>query len=243
MGTGLSVLIVAALVYAALAGLMYASQTHMLFPTGLVADAPSALPAGAERLDLATSDGATLVGIRLPAPDESAPLVLGFGGNAWNADHLAAFLRELSPDAEIVTFYYRGYRPSTGTPSAAAILADAVAIHDARVPSASTRRVYAVGLSIGAGVVAHLARERPLAGLVLVTPFDSLGAVAQGHYVWLPVRLLFRHEIDAAAAMAAHERPTAVIRAGRDTIIPPRRTEALLPAIRRLVRHEVIADA
>ena len=243
IGTGLIVLIAAALVYAAIAGLMYASQTSMLFPTGLVADAPAVLPTGAERLGIATADGARLAGLRLPGPVERAPLVLGFGGNAWNADHLAMFLRELSPDAEVVTFHYRGYRPSTGKPSAAALLADAVAIHDAVVPAASTRRVYAVGLSLGAGVAAHLARERPLAGLVLVSPFDSLGAVAQGHYFWLPVKLLFRHDIDAATAMAAHAGPTAVIGAGRDTIIPPRRTEALLPAIRRLVRHQVIAGA
>ncbi len=233
-------LIAAALVYAAIAGLMYASQTSMLFPTGLVADSPAVLPAGAERLGLATADGATLAGLRLPGPVERAPLVLGFGGNAWNADHLAMFLRGLSPDAEVVTFHYRGYRPSTGKPSAAALLADAVAIHDAVAPAASARRVYAVGLSLGAGVAAHLARERSLAGLILVSPFDSLGAVAQGHYFWLPVKLLLRHDIDAAAAMSAHARPTAVIRAGRDTIIPPRRTEALLPAIRRLVRHQVV---
>jgi pimeloyl-ACP methyl ester carboxylesterase len=237
------VLIAAALVYAAIAGVMYASQTAMLFPTGMVPGSPAVLPAGAERLRLAAKDGDTLAGLRLPGPDERAPLVLGFGGNAWNADHLAVFLRELSPDAEIVTFHYRGYRPSTGKPSAAAILEDAGAIHDALVPQGSVRRVYAVGLSLGAGIAAHLARERPLAGLVLVSPFDSLAAVAQGHYVWLPVRLLFRHDIDAARAMAAHERPTALIRAERDTIVPPRRTEALLPAIRRLVRHHVIAGA
>jgi uncharacterized protein len=243
MGTVLTVLIAAALVYAAIAGLMYATQTSMLFPAGLVPSGPAVLPAGAERLSLPTVDGETLAGLRLPGPDKRAPLVLGFGGNAWNADHLALFLRGLSPDAEIVTFHYRGYRPSTGKPSAAALLTDAPAIHDTLVPPASTRRVYAVGVSLGAGVAAHLARERALAGLVLVSPFDSLEAVAQSHYFWLPVGLLFRHDIDAAAAMAAHDRPTAMIRAGRDTIIPPRRTEALLPSIRRLVQYRVIADA
>ena len=236
-------LIVAALAYAAIVGVMYAGQTSMVFPTRMVPGSPAVLPAGAERLALATTDGDMLAGLRLPGPDSGAPLVLGFGGNAWNADHLALFLRELTPEAEIVTFHYRGYRPSTGQPTAAALLGDAVAIHDALVPRAGARRVYAVGLSLGTGVAAHLARGRALAGLVLVSPFDSLAAVAQGHYFWLPVRPLFRHDIDAAAAMAAHERPTAVISAQRDTIVPPRRTAALIPSIRRLVRHHVIAGA
>ena len=34
-------------------------------------------------------------------------------------------------------------------------------------------------------------------GVVLVTPFDSLTAVAQHHYPWLPVRWLLSHPFDA----------------------------------------------
>jgi uncharacterized protein len=39
-------------------------------------------------------------------------------------------------------------------------------------------RVVAIGFSIGSGAAAYLAQQRPLAGLVLVTPFDSLEALA-----------------------------------------------------------------
>jgi hypothetical protein len=52
-------------------------------------------------------------------------VILGFGGNAWNADDLALYLHGLLPDTEVVAFHYRGYRPSTGRSSAAALLADA----------------------------------------------------------------------------------------------------------------------
>lgn len=243
MDTLLRMALVLVAAYAAIVVLMYVMQTSMLFPTGLVPGGPAHLPPGARRLHVSTRGGETLAGLHLPGRDEAAPVVLGFGGNAWNADDLALFLQERWPGAEIVTFHYRGYRPSTGRPSAAALMADSVTIHDAVAPAHSGRRVAAVGLSLGAGVAAYLASERPLAGLVLVTPFDSLEAVARDHYFWVPVRLLFRHDIDAARFMAAHERPTAVIGAGRDEVIPPRRTAALLPSIRRLVFHRIIAEA
>jgi uncharacterized protein len=235
------ILLLLGLGYGGLVGCLYAGQTWMLFPTALVGPGPASLPEGHERLSVRTPDGETLVGLRLPGPHEASPRLLGFGGNAWNADQLALMLARILPEAEVVTFHYRGYRPSSGRPSAAALLADSVLVHDA-LP-ADGRPLLAVGLSLGAGVAAHLASERPVEGLVLVTPFDSLAAVARDLYPFLPVQSLFKHEIDTAAAMRAHDRPVAVIAAGRDEVIPPRRTEALLPSIRRLAFHRVIQDA
>ncbi len=37
-----------------------------------------------------------------------------------------------------------------------------------------TEPIIAIGFSIGSAVAAYLARHRPVAGLILVTPFDSL---------------------------------------------------------------------
>jgi hypothetical protein len=82
--------------------------------------------------------------------------------------------------------------------------------------------VIAVGFSIGCGIAAHLAAERTLAGLVLVTPFDSLAALARDHYPWAPVKLLLRHRIETAELLRRANAPTAVITAERDTIVPDR---------------------
>jgi uncharacterized protein len=66
------------------------------------------------------------------------------------------------------------------------LLQDALAIHDHLVATRAPDRIVAVGLSLGAGPAAHLAHERPIAGLILVTPFDSLKALAREHYPWRP---------------------------------------------------------
>jgi pimeloyl-ACP methyl ester carboxylesterase len=223
--------------------LLFTMQTRMVFPAGAAAGGAMPLPPGTERLSLATADGDTLHGSRIPAPREGTPLILGFGGNAWNADAAAMTLHGLYPQAEIVVFHYRGYAPSTGTPSAKALTADALLIHDEMVRRAPGRRVVATGFSVGTGVAAHLAAHRPLAGAILVTPFDDLARVAADHYPWLPVRLLFRHRMDSAERLRGTEVPVAIVAGGRDTLILPRRTEALSKAVRNLVSNRTIPGA
>lgn len=231
--------------YLAMALLAALLQDRLLFPRWAIGSGP-ALPAGAERLALMVEPDAELSGVHLPAeesPPEGAPLVLGFGGNAWRADDLAIHLRSIYPDRDIVAFHYRGYAPSTGSPSARAILADALAIHDHVRTRLAPDRIVAVGVSLGAGPAVHLARHRPIAGLILVTPFDSLAAMARQHYPWLPIRLLLRHRMDVAGDLSALETPVAVIVAAQDTVVPPARTEAVRSAAGRLVLDRVIAGA
>jgi pimeloyl-ACP methyl ester carboxylesterase len=47
----------------------------------------------------------------------------------------------------------------------------------------------------------------------------------------LPVRTLLRDRLDSVAALADFDGPVLVIRAGRDAVIPPERTDALLAAL------------
>jgi hypothetical protein len=184
-----------------------------------------------------------LEGIRIP-PDEPDPdrtLILGFGGNAWNGQDVAEYLHEIFPDHEVVAFHYRGYRPSTGSPSAEALIADAPLVYDAAVDRAKPRRVVAVGFSIGTGVAAQLSASRELDGLILVTPFDSLKGVAQSMYPWLPIGPIFAHEIDAAGPLRSKRVPVAIIAAEHDQIVPAERTEALRKVVPDLVYDRTIA--
>ncbi|HEX8668677.1 MAG TPA: alpha/beta hydrolase [Allosphingosinicella sp.] len=229
--------------YLAILLALFLLQGRMLFPAGMAGGA-GAVPAGAQRLTVQTPDGHRLQGIHMPAAaPSSAPLILGFGGNAWNAEAAAAYLHDLYPQAEIVAFHYRGYAPSTGTPGAAALLEDSLLVHDTVVRELKPRRVVTVGLSIGTGVAAHVAAHRPVAGAILVTPFDSLWRVAAGHYPWIPVRLLFRHRMEPAEALRHSAVPIAIVAAANDMLIPRRRTDALRHAVPNLVFDRTIPGA
>jgi uncharacterized protein len=227
-----------AALYAAVVSGMYLAQTWLLFPTTLAGLARVQLPASARRLEIRAPDGEVLAGVHIPAEgegDEHAPKLLGFGGNAWNAEAMALHLHDLFPDREVAAFHYRGYAPSGGRPSAAALLSDSVLVFDHLQRAHPHGRVVAIGFSIGSGVAAYLARHRPVAGLVLVTPFDSLEALARDLYWWAPVGLLLRHRMPTIDFVRGSPVPTALVVAGRDRIVPARRSVPLRSAVMHLV--------
>jgi pimeloyl-ACP methyl ester carboxylesterase len=104
-------------------------------------------------------------------------------------------------------------------------------------------RTIAVGFSIGTGVAAQLALTRPVDGLLLVTPFDSLKEVAQAMFPWLPIGPFFEHEIDAAAALEESSVPVAILQAERDEVVPGARTQALRKRVGNLVYDRTIKRA
>lgn len=221
------------------------SQDDLIFPTHAVAP-PDPLPMGAERISVVTPDGERLHGVHIPpaSPGRGGrTLVMGFGGNAWNGENVASFLHEIYPAADVVAFHYRGYRPSTGRPSAQALVEDAPLVLDFAIDEVKPKRAVVVGFSIGSGVAASLAHRPQLDGMILVTPFDSLKAVAQQLYPWLPVGSFFNHELNAAEFLNGSGVPLAIVAAQRDEIIPPSRTDALRKQAPNLVYDHVVASA
>lgn len=222
---------------------MFGFQSHFIFPAHAVGAAPP-LPKDAERLSLNAADGVKLAGVHLPAErGGDGTMLLVFAGNAWNSEDAAQYLHQLFPSCDVVAFHYRGYSPSGGSPSAEALIADAPLVFDSAVERTKPKRVIAVGMSIGTGIAAELGTRRKLDGLILVTPFDSLKAVAQAMYPWLPIGPIFEHEIDEAAALEKVAKPVAIIAAERDEIIPSARTEALRTRVRKLVFDRTIRRA
>ena len=232
-----------AALYAVIITGMYFAQTWLLFPTVLAGAARVQLPASTQRLEVETPNRESLAGVRIPSQGEraeGAPTLLGFGGNAWNAEATALTLHALFPHRDVVAFHYRGYAPSTGRPSAQALFSDSLIIFDHLLRTKAGERIIPVGFSIGAAVAAYLARYRPIAGLILITPFDSLEAVARDLYWWAPVAPLLRNRMPTIEFVRGSHAPTALIIAERDTIVPKRRSAPLRTAIRNLVFERTI---
>lgn len=224
---------------------MNLTQTELLFPTHAVSRA-GPLPPGAEPVELQTAGGERLHGVHFrPVANSGAPspLILGFGGNAWNGQDVATYLHNIFPEADVIAFHYRGYAPSTGSPSAKALMEDAPLVHDMAVDRVKPARVVAVGFSIGSGVAASLARHRKLDGLILVTPFDSLKEVAADLFPWLPVGPFFQHELPAAEDLKNGKTPVAILAAESDEIVLPPRTAALRSQAPNIVFDGTIAGA
>ena len=223
------IVLVAALLLGVPAAAWFAQDRLIFFPQPAVAAAD--LPDEAKPLEIVATDGTRLRGWMRHGSATPAPVVLYFGGNAEEVSGTLADPR-WPRDWTIVAVNYRGYGTSEGTPGEAALVADALAIFDAVAarPDVDARRIVAFGRSLGTGVAVKLAAARPLAGLVLVSPFDSLVELGRTHYPWLPVSLLLRHRFDAAAEARRVKVPLLAIVADRDAIIPHERSRALYDA-------------
>ena len=94
-------------------------------------------------------------------------------------------------------------------------------------PDIDARRIVVVGRSLGTGVAARVAAERPVAGAVLISPYDSLVEVGRLHYPWLPVSWLLRHRFDTLASAKSARVPLLTIVGTADGIIPLSRSRVL----------------
>jgi pimeloyl-ACP methyl ester carboxylesterase len=93
-------------------------------------------------------------------------------------------------------------------------------------------RTHVIGRSLGSAVATRLAATKPVRRLVLVTPFDSILALAGRLFPFLPVRLLLADRFETVADAPRVAVPTLVITAGRDEVVPGDHTRRLIEAFR-----------
>ncbi|MFZ2620795.1 MAG: alpha/beta hydrolase [Alphaproteobacteria bacterium] len=186
---------------------------------------------------LAMPDGVRLSGVVFPATAPHAPLVLAFGGNAHDVTGLVHYLHAIYQDrASVAGFSYRGYPnnagfTSEGTPSEHALFADALTQYDTFIAQLSPTTVVAVGYSLGTAVATHVAAQRPISQLALVTPFTSMVAMGQHRYPLYPVGLLLRHRLEVAKVLPQLASTTIhLLVAEHDGLIPPNHAPILRQA-------------
>ena len=209
-----------------LAFLALSQRSMMYFPSK---NDPAALvrEASAQGFEPWTTAGGETIGYRnLAAPDDPRPTaaVLITHGNAGYALHrtdFATILRAAAPDRALSVYIleYPGYGARPGDPSQEALLA---AADEAVTQIPTDNPLILLGESIGTGVATATAAAHPdrIAGLLLLTPFDSLANVAQHHYPLLPVRWIMRDQYPAEEWLKNYHGPIAIVLAEDDTIVP-----------------------
>lgn len=93
--------------------------------------------------------------------------------------------------------------------------------------------LFILGESLGCGVAAAVANKTTvtIAGLVLITPWDTLAAVAKAKFPLLPVRLFLTDCYDNIDNLRSFRGKIAVVGAGRDGVIPIQHAENLFNSI------------
>lgn len=226
-------LLVAAYIAASL--LLYWQQRSMIYFGGFTRTDVAQTDFAIER------DGVLLRGW-VVNPGQSRAVIY-FGGNAESIQDNRSALAAALPGTTSYLLAYRGYGASEGDATEPLLLADAEALYDhvqVRHPRAP---ISVIGRSLGSGVASHLAARRAVSRVVLVTPFDSLVAVAQSHYPFLPVGLLMRERYESFRKLPLHLGPVLIIRAEDDEIVPAASTRRLVQALPREAMIVVLQGA
>ena len=236
--------------FAALCALLYLLQERLIFlPRALPESTRQALRGlpGVSELEVRAADGTRLHGWLRHGAEEAAArpgLVIYFGGNAEEVSGQVFEADALAPWS-LAAFNYRGYGRSEGRPGEAALVADALVIHDwlAAREDVDPERIVVFGRSLGSAVAVPLAAARPVRGVLLVSPFDSLKRVGQRHYPFVPVSLMLRHPFDSLALAPAIDAPLLALAGERDRIVPSLHSRRLHDAWRGPKRWVLLPGA
>jgi len=212
--------------------LVWLFQERMLYFPRPVESRP-APRAGLEKVTLTAPDGVRLRGWFVKSEGERAPLVIYFGGNAEEVSWLTGLVGQFA-GWSLLLVNFRGYGDSEGRPGEKQLFGDARLAYDyaAKRPDVDPERIVAMGRSLGSGVAVHLAANRRLRGVILVSPYDSILEVARRHYPFLPVSILLRHRFDSLALAPEIDTPLLCLVATEDKLIPPAQSRVLFAAWR-----------
>jgi fermentation-respiration switch protein FrsA (DUF1100 family) len=221
------ILAVALLVYAAYAVIFFLFQRHLMYPGASMLPARGAsgrdLPF-VEEVQLVTSVGRVEALFMAAAESADAapyPVIIFTHGNAelidvWSAP-LSSF-RDLGIGVLVVE--YPGYGQSAGAPSQRTIMEAMIAAHDWLITRTDIdeTRIVAMGRSLGSGPAVGLAGVRPVAALILQSPFKSVVAMAAERFYLPP--FLVRDRFDNEAILQSYDSPVLVLHGTRDRVVP-----------------------
>lgn len=182
---------------------------------------PSQLDLRAEDVYLETDDGVRIHAYWLPAR-ETDRAFLFLHGNAGNASHrLGNAARLSSLGAHVLLVDYRGYGLSQGRPTESGLYADSQAAlaHLTGERGIAADRIVVFGRSLGSAVAVELARDRPLAGVILESAFTNIEDVARSAVGW-PLSFLARGRFDSQSKIATVTAPLLFFHGDADRIVP-----------------------
>ena len=217
-------------VYVGLCVLLFVGQRSMIY-----IPQPRDYRVGITLLTLHPDGQNVLVSTR---PHDSDDALIYFGGNAEDVSLDMPGFSETFPNAAIYLLHYRGYGGSSGRPTEKALVSDALDLFD--LVHTQHRNVLVIGRSLGSGIAVQVASQRPVARLVLITPYDGLKDIAAQEYPFLPVGLLLKDKFESWRYAPKVTAPTLILAAGNDELVPRSSTDRLKTRFKEGVARYVV---
>ncbi len=174
-----------------------------------------------EEVTLTVPDGERLIAW-YGKPQHGQPTILYCHGQAGALARRSDRIRRYrAAGLGVLIVAYRGFSGSTGTPSEAANVADALFAHDWLADQGVLAKDLIVyGESLGTGVATQVAAQREISGLVLDSPFTALSELAAARHPYLPVKRFIFDRYDTLSHIAKATAPVLVLHGEKDPIVP-----------------------
>jgi dipeptidyl aminopeptidase/acylaminoacyl peptidase len=192
---------------------------------------------------LRANDGTRLSGwLMTPLSPGPHPAVLYFGGRSEEVSWVVRDAGRLFPGMTVLAMNYRGYGDSHGEPAEAHMVEDGCSLFDwmADRSGIDAKRIAVVGRSLGSGVAVQVAKERPVHSVVLITPYDSILAIAKRRFRAMPIEYILRHRFESIKYAPSLNAPTYVLRAAIDDVVPHANTDQLVAKLAQLCGDDII---
>jgi len=192
---------------------------------------------------LRAADGTRLCGwLMTPQIPGPHPAVVYFGGRSEEVSWVVRDAGKLFPNMAVLAVNYRGYGDSHGDPDEIHMVEDGCMLFDWMAARAhvDARRIAVVGRSLGSGVAVQVAKERPAHSVVLITPYDSILAIAKRKFRVMPIEYMLRHRFESIKYAPALKAPTYVLRAESDDVVPHSHTDQLVAKLAQLCGDDIV---
>ena len=219
-------------------GFIYVAQDGMMFFNVHCPQSREFLSGrpGFREVMFTAENGRTYHGMMYQATDEKAPLIIYFGGNG-EGSYRHMRMREIQNQWSYFAGFnylfvdYVGYGLNGGRIHYLNMYEQSLAVFDyaAALPNVDNSRIVIMGYSLGTGSAVYLAANRPVAGLILATPF-ARGYDLYNNVIPIffgPMRMLVRQKLPSEEFAPYITCPVLIIASRDDEIIPFSSSERL----------------
>ena len=187
-------------------------QREFQYTRGGTSGSPEAVGlAGFAEVSFSTEDGERIIGWWAPPPARAGVVLFLHGTPSTLSDTVWRLPDLRKSGLGVMAIDYRGYGDSTGTPSELGFRADARAAFDFIRAVAPASKVAVFGESLGTGIAVALARERPVAGVLLNAPYASVLRLFELRGPPLPYRWLLADQFNSEALIGSIGVPVMIL--------------------------------
>jgi uncharacterized protein len=196
-------------------------QRDYQYTRGGASGSPEAIGlAGFAEISIATEDGESIVGWWAPPPARAGVVLYLHGTPSTLRDTVWRLPELKNSGLGVLAIDYRGYGDSTGSPSELGFRADARAAFDFIRTATPPSKVAVFGESLGTGIAVALARDRPVAGVLLNAPYASVLRLFEQRGPPLPYRWLLTDQFNSEALIGGISVPVMILHGTADASVP-----------------------